>query len=135
MTDELAGDKKLKKLRLIGGRSTPSPPCALGAAGQALWDRIMNDYAVTDAGGVELLSQAAQAADRVASLRRQIDETGELIPTRAGLRDNPGLKHEIAARAFITRTICKLGLAVEPLRPGVGRPGATFGITDPWKAS
>jgi hypothetical protein len=135
MTDELAGDKKLKKLRLIDGRSRASPPCALGAAGQALWDRVMHDYDIQDAGGLELLSQAAQAADRVASLRRQIDETGELIPSRAGLRDNPGLKHEIAARAFITRTICKLGLAVEPLRPGVGRPGTPLGITNPWKAS
>ena len=126
MTDTTAKDKparKLAQLHMIDGRSKTSPPCTLGEAGQDLWNRIVSSYDFSDAGGVELLAQICQAADRAANLRRQIDETGELIHTRAGLKDNPGLKHEIAARSFIARSLIRLGLNCEPLRAGPGRPG------------
>jgi hypothetical protein len=138
MTDKTAGDVPVKKLRLMDGRPRASPPRALGKVGQDLWDRVLSSYDISDAGGIELLAQAAAAADRAESLRRQIDETGEMVHSRAGMKDNPLLKHEIAARSFVTRTICRLGLSVEPVRGGVGRPATGFGtgITDPpWKAS
>ena len=137
MTDKTAGDVPVKKLRLMEGRSKTSPPGKLGAIGESLWRRVTDTYCIDDSGGVELLFQACAAADRAESLRRQIDETGEAIHSRSGLRDNPLLKHEIAARSFVTRTICRLGLSVEPVRGGVGRPATGFGtgVTDPWKAS
>jgi hypothetical protein len=63
---------------------------------------------------------------RLIALRRcasQIDRDGELIPTRSGLKEHPGLKGELANRAFVSRTLQRLGLDVEPVRPDVGRPG------------
>jgi hypothetical protein len=135
MTDKTPEAVPVKKLRVLDGRARTSPPCALGKVGQSLWDRVLAAYDISDAGGVELLAQACAAADRAESLRRQIDETGEAIHTRTGMRDNPLLKHEVASRAFVTRTLCRLGLAVEPVRPGVGRPGVGFGVTEPWKVS
>ena len=73
MTDKTAEDVPVKKLRLMDGRSRTSPPCALGKVGQSLWNRVLGDYDINDAAGVELLAQACQAADRAESLRRQID--------------------------------------------------------------
>jgi hypothetical protein len=98
------------------------PPANLGPAGSNLWRSVLAQYDITDAGGLVLLEQAAFAADRAERLREQIDTDGEIIHGRAGPREHPGLKGELAARAFITRTLVKLGLHVEPLRPGPGRP-------------
>jgi hypothetical protein len=48
------------------------------------------------------------------------------------VRDHPALKHEIANRSFVVRTLTRLGLNVEPVR-GPGRPGSGgLGITDAW---
>jgi hypothetical protein len=98
------------------------PPANLGPAGCNLWRSVLAQYDISDAGGLVLLEQAAFAADRAERLREQIDADGEILHGRAGPREHPGLKGELAARAFITRTLCKLGLHVEPLRPGPGRP-------------
>jgi hypothetical protein len=54
-------------------------------------------------------------------LRDQIDRDGEVIRTKQGLRDHPGLKHELANRSFVVRTLSRLGLDVEAIKP-VGRP-------------
>jgi hypothetical protein len=112
-----------KKLHLVS--ETPSiedPPPNLEEAGKNLWNRITGAYDISDEGGRELLRQCCYAADRAESLRRQIDEAGELLITRSGLREHPGLRHELAARAFICRTLSRLGLDVEPLRSTAGRP-------------
>jgi hypothetical protein len=42
---------------------------------------------------------------------------------------HPALRDELALRAFITRTLQRLGLDVEPVRAGVGRPGGGVGWT------
>jgi hypothetical protein len=111
--------------------TTLDPPRSLGKPGRSLWDRIMREYAIRDAGGIELLLLACEATDRAASLRDQIDRDGELIPTRSGLKEHPGLKAELANRAFVSRTLKRLGLDVEPVRPGVGRPGGGIGWVPP----
>jgi len=107
------------------------PPRSLGKPGRSLWDRVMREYAIRDAGGIELLLLACEATDRAASLRDQIDRDGELIPTRSGLKEHPGLKGELANRAFVSRTLQRLGLDVEPVRMGVGRPGGGIGWVPP----
>jgi hypothetical protein len=43
------------------------------------------------------------------------------------VREHPALKHELSNRAFVVRTLSRLGLDVEPLRPSVGRPGLKVG--------
>jgi hypothetical protein len=96
------------------------PPRPLGAHGMALWRAVTAEYTIQDAGGVELLCQACQAADRVEALAAQISQDGEVVRTRAGARSHPGLKDEVQLRAFIVRTIEKLGLNFEAVRPTVG---------------
>src|SRR5262249_33244064 len=74
------------------------PPRTLGYHGASLWNRIMCEYAITDAGGRELLALACQQLDRAEALKAQIDAEGEVIQTRNGPKDHPALRHELAAR-------------------------------------
>ena len=111
-------------LRLVPptGTSNGAPPRKLGAFGANLWQRILSEYEIEDAAGLELLTLACQQLDRAESLRAQIDAEGEVIKTQRGKRDHPALRHEIQARAFVAKTLLRLGLNVEPLRPQPGRP-------------
>ena len=111
----------MSKLKIIHSESGRSPPRPLGEQGLALWAAIQAEYAVEDAGGMELLAQACAALDRAEGCRAEIDRDGPVINSKAGLRDHPLLKHELANRAFITRAIQRLGLDVEAVKP-VGRP-------------
>jgi hypothetical protein len=103
--------------------TTDGPPAALGETGRDLWNRVMAEYAVADCGGRELLYQACAAVDRLAAISARISEDGEVLKTKGGLKSHPSIRDEIQLRAFVVRTIAKLGLDVEPLRGGVGRPG------------
>jgi hypothetical protein len=98
------------------------PPRDLGKPGRALWDRIQREYDVSDVCGVELLSQACTALSKAEALRDEIDRDGPVLHTRHGIKDHPGLKHELANRAFVVRTLTKLGLNFEPLHNAAGRP-------------
>lgn len=98
------------------------PPRTLGHHGASLWNRVMTEYDIADAGGRELLALACQQLDRAEALKAQIDAEGEVIQTRNGPKDHPALRHELAARAFIAKTLHRLGLTLEPLRPSPGRP-------------
>jgi hypothetical protein len=91
----------------------------------------MTTYDIHDSGGIELLTLACQALDRAESLRERIDTEGELIQVRGNLKEHPGLKAELANRAFVARTLVKLGLDVEPIRPMPGRPAKGFGWMPP----
>jgi hypothetical protein len=98
-------------------------PRKLGPHGQHMWDEITTDYDIGDSGGIQLLTLACQALDRAEKIRSIIDKQGELIQNRVGnWREHPGLKAELANRAFIVRTLTRLGLSFEPVRDGVGRP-------------
>jgi hypothetical protein len=123
------------KLHLVNNRSHPKlgPPRTLGKVGLSLWNRITSAYDISDEGGREMLGQACAAADRAEALRDQIDKDGEVIRTKAGLRDHPLLKHELGARNFVCRMLSRLGLNVEPIR-SPGRPVAGgLGITETWE--
>jgi hypothetical protein len=69
-----------------------------------------------------MLCLACQSLDRAEALRAEIDADGQVIRSRGQIRDNPCLKHELAARAFVVRTLSRLGLSFEPMRSTVGRP-------------
>ena len=112
---------------MIGGscsNSTPTPAadCPSRDGSESLWLRIQAEYAISDVGGQELLIQACLAADRAEALAAVIDQDGERIVTKtAGLKDHPCLKHELAARSFIVRTLQRLGATDEPLK-AIGHP-------------
>jgi hypothetical protein len=99
----------------VGG---PEPPRALAAHGQRLWDAIQAEYRIADAAGVELLAQACAGLDRAEALAAEIARVGFVL---TGGRANPLVKDELAARAFVVKTLSRLGLDLEPSKP-VGRP-------------
>jgi hypothetical protein len=75
-----------------------------------------------------LLTQCCEALDMVQDYRVQIERDGAVIRSKGGVvKDHPLLRHEMAARAFIARCIARLGLDVEALRAGPGRPGGGIG--------
>lgn len=98
-----------------------SPPRKLGQHGLSLWNSVQTAYRIDDAGGIELLAQACAAADRVEALAERITTDGEVVNTRAGPKAHPALRDELAGRAFIVRTLERLGLNVETIKP-LGRP-------------
>ena len=56
----------------------------------------------------------------------QSKHDGEITRTKAVLREHPALKHELSNRSFVVRTLARLGLDVEAVKP-VGRPPGAFG--------
>jgi P27 family predicted phage terminase small subunit len=103
----------------------PGPPESLKRHGRALWSKIQEQYDIRDSGGLEMLGQACNAADRAAQCAKKIEAEGLVVTSASGTpRDHPLIKHELAARAFVTKTLRALGLNVEPLRRGPGRPVA-----------
>jgi len=105
-----------------------SPPRKLGILGLSLWQSIMSEYQIEDRGGIELLMQCCEAADRIGRLGERIDADGEIIETRNGPKVHPAVKEELAGRAFICRTLERLGLNLEAVKP-MGRPSGAA-----WKA-
>jgi hypothetical protein len=99
-----------------------TPPRPLGKHGMALWQSVMAEYEISDSGGVEILVSACSALDRAESLSEAIERDGAIVTVSGALKDHPGLKHELANRAFVVRALQRLGLDVEPVRP-IGRPG------------
>ena len=114
---------KKPELKVVASGEPPGaqPSRKLGKHGGALWKAVMSEYQIIDSGGVEMLTAACQQLDRAESLREQIDRDGEILRTKTGVKEHPGLRHELAARAFVVRTLAKLGLDVEAIRP-IGRP-------------
>lgn len=102
-----------------------APPRPLSEAGLSLWRRVTGAYDISDEGGREILYQACAAADRVAELEACIARDGAIVQSRSGPKEHPGLRQELANRAFITRSLARLGLDVEPIRP-IGRPPGSF---------
>jgi P27 family predicted phage terminase small subunit len=124
--------KKKPALQLVADPPVKSinPPRTLAEPGRSLWNRVMTEYDIRDSGGVEMLALACQALDRAESLREQIDADGEVLRgPRGTIKDHPALKHELASRAFVARTLMKLGLNFEPVRSAAGRPGQSFSWT------
>jgi hypothetical protein len=114
-----------KKLQVITGTSpasdsNPMTP-QLGEHGAALWRRVTSEYDLSDAGGYEMLKQACEASDDLARYSEILERDGPMIQTRAGPREHPMVKHQMIARAFIVRTLSRLGLNYEPLK-APGRP-------------
>jgi terminase small subunit-like protein len=101
------------------------PPATLGAAGATLWRSIISEYKIDDSGGLAMLAQICAAEDRATECAAAIAVDGTTIATKRGIREHPLLKHELAARSFVVRSLHRLGLDIEPKR-SVGRPSGTF---------
>ena len=100
------------------------PPSALDAVGRALWSEVTRLYAFDDPGSIEVLFQACACRSRAERCRKLIDQQGEMIATRTGLRGHPLLRDEIAKS-------CSMRPADRQVRDGPGtgpqRAGPAFG--------
>jgi hypothetical protein len=114
--------KKPKKpqLKLVTA-STTQASRKLGVRGRALWNSINAGYDIHDSGGIEILMQACSALDRAEECSDQIDIEGPTITTKSGMREHPLLKMELQNRAFVCRSLQRLGLNIETIKP-IGRP-------------
>ena len=81
------------------------PPADLGPAGKKLWQDITQDFTLETAAEVQQFYEACVMEDRAVQLRARIDAEGLVTKT---YRDHPCLKHELAARAFVVRTLANL---------------------------
>jgi hypothetical protein len=118
-------------LTLIGpGSTAPPPPRTLGPPGTALWNRIQAEFAISDAGGLELLCLACEAIDRASALAACIDADGLTLRTRTGIRSHPCLRDECASRALAARLLVRLGVTTEPVKTP-GRPASGLGWIPP----
>jgi hypothetical protein len=87
---------------------------------------VQTEFHMADVDEIELLMQCCLAADRAEALAARINEYGQVIQTKQGLKAHPCLKDEIAARSFICRTLQRLGITDELIKP-VGRPPGAGG--------
>jgi hypothetical protein len=118
-------------LALVSSKTTTvSPPRKLGRTGMSLWTRILSDFTIDDAAGLELLAQAAEAADMLGKLNTAIAEDGPIVRGRNGMRANPLIREALGYKSFITRTLGRLGILSEPLR-SPGRPPQAVGWAGP----
>jgi Phage terminase, small subunit len=126
---EPAMTRKSPSLTIVGPDATGiSPPRKLGRHGAALWNRVQGEYAIQDIGGIEVLCQICQALDDVESLTEAVERDGRTIRSRTGIKANPALRDILQNRAFIVRSLSKLGITTEPIKP-IGRPGSGVGIS------
>jgi phage terminase small subunit len=107
----------------------PKAPRHLGDDGRTLWLDLQRTYSITDAGGLTLLTTAAECMDRMRNAQKLIAEHGECTPDRyGGLRANPAVAIEKDARNGLLAALRALNLDVEPIKP-IGRPGRGLGVT------
>jgi hypothetical protein len=85
------------------------PPANLRAPGHNLWRSVLAEFEVSDTAGLTLLRLACQALDRAEGLRARIDADGETIQTAHGVKSHPGIRDELANRAFVAKALERLG--------------------------
>jgi hypothetical protein len=90
-----------------------------------LWTEILAEFVIEDRAGLELLCLAAESLDRAQRLSAAIVKDGETIRTKTGIRAHPGLRDELANRAFAARALGQLGLLSEAIKP-IGRPPRAY---------
>jgi hypothetical protein len=113
--------KRTPQLSIIGPPpmpTTPPPPRHLDEIGRQLWSQITEQFEWSDRGSDEVLAQLCAARQRAERCIRIIDEQGEMLTMRGQIKAHPLLREELANRAFVVRSLAKLGLDLEPLRPG-----------------
>jgi len=101
---------------------TPPPPKHLKSDGKELWGVVTREYDLPP-DALTLLRLAAEALDRSQAARREIDKDGlTFVDSKGHPRSHPAATVERDSRAACARLLGQLGLDLEPVRPGPGRP-------------
>ena len=104
------------------------PPPHLGKDGKQIWEQLVREFGITDAGGLALVTTIGECRDRLTEAQKLIKKHGTVIETSTGaLRSNPALKVEVDARNGMLAALRMLNLDIEPLRDGPGRPAGVWG--------
>jgi len=103
-------------------------PAHLDSVGAELWRQITSEFQWDDGATYQILEQACFARQRAERCRRFVDDQGEMLVVKGILRSHPLLRDEIANRALCARLLGRLGLDLEPLRSGPGRPSGGMGV-------
>jgi Phage terminase, small subunit len=106
-----------------------APPSTLGQAGATLWKTVQSEYFISDSGGRQILTQICEATDDLHDCTLRIEHDGAVISTRSGLKEHPLCRRQLALRAFITRSVQRLGLSLETASRPIGRPPGVGGPT------
>jgi len=97
-----------------------------------LWEKLNAEFSFSIA-DKELLKQACIMTDRADTLAAQIESDGSVLYSTNGMpKSHPAIRDELQARAFVARTLQRLGVIGDPDRRkrGPGRPGSGgIGIT------
>src|SRR5262245_59138154 len=110
-------------LSLVGKEATVEPLRPLGEHGAALWNAILRDFEIEDRAGLEMLQQCCAAVDLAETLAAVIARDGPVLQGKGRtLKAHPAVRDELAARGFVCRQLQRLGLNLQEVRPGPGRP-------------
>src|SRR5262249_60319068 len=86
-------------------------------------------------GGAELPAQACAAKATAESLAAATARDGHVIYSRAGVpRTHPAVKDELQCRAFVCRTLERLGISIEAVKPPGRPPSGGLGWSPPRKS-
>jgi hypothetical protein len=126
----MAKNPENPQLSVVSGEtSSISPPGYLGAHGTWLWAAIMRDYDIRDIGGITLLFEACAAMDTAETVAEAVRKDGAVVYSRTGApKAHPGLRDELAARAFVVRTLERLGITTEAVQPPGHRRDSGRGV-------
>jgi P27 family predicted phage terminase small subunit len=98
-------------------------PAHLSGEAASFYRRLAHEYSITDAGGIALLTLAAEAFDRATTCRAAIEKEGlTVLGSKRRVLPHPLLRVERDARAQLLAALKALSLDIEPLRDGPGRP-------------
>ena len=100
---------------ILKPRQTPKPPKGLGKFGRQLWNSIMTEYSVTDAGGIAHLTAAARCEDDIQRFRASIARDGDLAENDKS-KPNPLIACLRGAEAVRRQSLQALRLDIEPLK-------------------
>jgi P27 family predicted phage terminase small subunit len=104
-------------LTVLSGRTPPTPPDHLEAAGRRLWTDLVSQYRISDGAGLALVTAAAESLDRIRQAQAAIRQHGALVTDRHGvLKQNPACILERDARTGMLSALRALNLDLEPLR-------------------
>ena len=98
------------------------PPKHLKRDGRKLWRELVEEYSITDAAGLALVTTAAECLDRMRAAQVAIEQHGEVVTDRYGqVKVNPAATLEKDSRAGMLAALKALNLDLEPLKE-IGRP-------------
>jgi P27 family predicted phage terminase small subunit len=108
------------------GKTLSPVPATLSRESKAWYRRMAAEYGVTDAGGITLLTLAAEARNRMLQAAAAVAKDGMLQSDSYGRsKAHPLLAVERDARGQMLASLKALHLDVEPLKGAAGRPGGT----------